>query len=198
VDAARGGRLLLLFACANVANLFLARAEVRHRELAIRVALGESRARIVAATLGESAALGIVGGVTAVPLAWLGVRLLVRFGPRDLPRLDEMSLDFAVLGFGLALSILAGLLFGLLPAWRAALIPPSASLGAGARGASATRDRHLARRGLVVAQIALALTLLIGSGLAARSFQRLADVDPGFEPSDLVSLRLSLPEQRYE
>jgi predicted permease len=189
---------LLLIACANVANLFLARAEVRHRELAIRVALGESRARIVAATLGESAALGIVGGVTAVPLAWLGVRLLVRFGPRDLPRLDEMSLDFAVLGFGLALSILAGLLFGLLPAWRAALIPPSASLGAGARGASATRDRHLARRGLVVAQIALALTLLIGSGLAARSFQRLADVDPGFEPSDLVSLRLSLPEQRYE
>ncbi len=189
---------LLLIACANVANLFLARAEARHRELAIRVALGESRARIVAATLGESAALGIAGGVTAAPLAWLGVRLLVRFGPRDLPRLDEMSLDFAVLGFGLALSILAGLLFGVLPAWRAALIPASASLGAGARGASPTRDRHLARRGLVVAQIALALTLLIGSGLAARSFQRLADVDPGFEPSNLASLRLSLPEQRYE
>ncbi|MEO2196111.1 MAG: ABC transporter permease [bacterium] len=189
---------LLLIACANVANLFLARAEARHRELAIRVALGESRARMVGSSLGESVALGLVGGLTAVPLAWVAVRLLVRFGPRDLPRLDEISVDATVLGFGLTLSIVAGLLFGLLPAWRAALIPASASLGAGARGASATRERHLARHGLVVAQIALALTLLVGSGLAVRSFQRLAAVDPGFDPSDLLSLRLSLPEQRYE
>ena len=189
---------LLLIACANVANLFLARAEARHRELAIRVALGESRTRMIGATLGESAALGIVGGVIAAPLAWLSVRLLVRYGQQDLPRLEEMALDGTVLGFGLAVSIIAGLLFGLLPAWRAALISASASLSSGARGASVTRDRHLARRGLVVVQIALALTLLIGSGLAARSFQRLSQVDPGFESSDLVSMRLSLPEQRYE
>lgn len=189
---------LLLIACANVANLFLVRAEAHHRELAIRVALGESRARIIGATLGESIVLGIVGGLTAAPLSWVAVRLLVRFGPQDLPRLNEISFDATVLGFGLTLSIVAGLLFGLLPAGRAALIPPSACLAEGARGTSATRERHLARRGLVVAQIALALTLLVGSGLATRSFQRLAAVNPGFDPSDLISLRVSLPEQRYE
>lgn len=189
---------LLLIACANVANLFLARAEARHRELAIRVALGESRARMVGATLTESAALGVIGGAIAAPLAWLAVRLLVRYGPQDLPRLEEMTLDGTVIAFGLAVSVVAGLLFGLIPAWRAALIPPSASLSDGARGASSTRDRHLARRGLVVVQIALALTLLIGSGLAARSFQRLSEVNPGFDPSDLISVRLSLPERQYE
>ena len=189
---------LLLIACANVANLFLARAEARHRELAIRVALGESRSRLIGSTLSESVILGMVGGLIATPVAWAAVQLLVRFGPPDLPRLAEISIDATVVGFGLALSIAAGLLFGLLPAWRAARIPTSASLGAGARGGSAARDRHVARRGLVVAQIALALTLLVGSGLAARSFQRLAAVDPGFDPSDLISLRLSLPEQRYE
>ena len=189
---------LLLIACANVANLFLARAEARHREIAIRVALGESRSRLIWSTLRESVVLGLLGGLIAAPLAWVAVRLLVRFGPQDLPRLAEISVDATVAGFGLAFSLGAGVLFGLGPAWRAARIPTSASLGAGARGASATRDRHIARRGLVVAQIALALSLLVGSGLAARSFQRLAAVDPGFNPSDLVSLRLSLPERQYE
>jgi putative ABC transport system permease protein len=189
---------LLLIACANVANLFLARAEARHREFAIRVALGESRRRLIWSTLSESVTLGLLGGLIAAPVAWVAVLLLVRFGPRDLPRLAEISVDATVAGFGLALSLGAGLLFGLLPAWRAARIPASASLGAGARGASATRDRHIVRRGLVVAQIALALTLLVGSGLAARSFQRLAAVDPGFDPSNLISLRLSLPERQYE
>ncbi|MDA1092057.1 MAG: FtsX-like permease family protein [Acidobacteria bacterium] len=148
--------------------------------------------------MSESVSLGMVGGLIAAPVAWVAVRLLVRFGPQDLPRLGETSIDATVIAFGLALSVGAGLLFGLLPAWRAAGIPASASLGAGARRASGTRGRHLARRGLVVAQIALALTLLVGSGLAARSFQRLAAVDPGFDPSDLVSLRLSLPERQYE
>ncbi len=190
--------LLLIIACANVANLFLARSEARHRELAIRIALGESRRRAVTSTLGESVVLGIIGGLAAVPLAYVAVQLLMRFGPQDLPRLSEISLDGTVLGFGLTLSLVAGVLFGLLPAWRAATVPASASLGEGARGSSATRERHVARRVLVVAQIALALTLLVGSGLAARSFQRLSAVDPGFEPSGVLSLRLSLPEQRYE
>jgi predicted permease len=190
--------LLLIIACANVANLFLARSEARHRELAIRIALGESRRRAVTSTLGVSVVLGIIGGLAAVPFAYVAVQLLMRFGPQDLPRLSEISLDGTVLGFGLTLSLVAGVLIGLLPAWRAATVPASASLGEGARGSSATRERHVARRVLVVAQIALALTLLVGSGLAARSFQRLSAVDPGFEPSGVLRVRLSLPEQRYE
>ena len=188
---------LLLIACANVANLFLVRAEARHRELAIRIALGESRAHVVGATLAESLALALVGGLAAVPLAFAATRLLVRFGPQELPRLNEISPDVNVLVFGLALSLVAGLLFGVLPALKAGLIPASASLNEGARGASATRERHFARRALVVAQIALALALLVGSGLAARSFQRLAAVDPGFDPTGVLSLRLALPERRY-
>jgi predicted permease len=189
---------LLLIACANVANLFLARAEARHRELAIRIALGESRTHVIGSTLLESLVLGLAGGLVAMPLALAAVRLLVRFGPQGVPRLSEISLDSTVLAFGFALSLVAGLLFGLLPALRAGAIPASASLSEGARGASATRERHLVRRVLVVAQIALALTLLIGSGLAARSFQRLAAVDPGFDPAQVIRFRLSLPEQRYE
>ena len=189
---------LLLIACANVANLFLARAEARHRELAIRIALGESRAHVIGTTIGESVMLALVGGLVAAPLAFAAVRLLVRFGPLELPRVREIGLDSDVLLFGLALSLVAGLLFGVLPALKASAIPASASLNEGARGASATRERHLTRRVLVVAQIALALTLLVGSGLAARSFQRLASVDAGFDPTGVLSFRLSLPERRYE
>jgi predicted permease len=189
---------LLLIACANVANLFLARAEARHRELAIRIALGESRANVIGTTIGEGVMLALVGGLVAAPLAFAAVRILVRFGPQGLPRLREIAPDANVLLFGLAMSLVAGLLFGVLPALKAGAIPASACLNEGGRGASATRERHLTRRVLVVVQIALALTLLVGSGLAARSFQRLASVDPGFDPTGVLSLRLSLPELRYE
>ena len=190
--------VLLLIACANVANLFLVRAEARHRELAIRISLGESRARVAWSTVAESLLLALAGGLAAAPLAFGAVRLLVRFGPQELPHLDEIALDGTVLLFGLAVSLAAGLLFGTLPALKAAAIPASASLSEGARGASASRERHLTRRVLVVAQIALALTLLVGSGLAARSFQRLSAVDPGFDPARVLTLRLSLPERRYD
>ena len=142
--------------------------------------------------------LGLAGGVVAVPLALTAVRVLIRFGPQDLPRLHEVAVDGTVLTFGLMASLVAGLLFGLLPALRAGAIPAAASLSDGARGATATRDRHLVRRLLVVAQIALALTLLVGSGLTIRSFQRLASVDPGFDPAEVLTFRLSLPEGRYE
>ncbi len=188
---------LLLIACANVANLFLARAEARHRELAIRISLGESRRQVVGSTIAESIVLALLGGLVAAPVALAAVRALVRYGPQELPRLAEIAPDANVLAFGVSLSLLAGLWFGLLPALRAAAIPASASLHEGARGASATRERHLTRRALVVTQIALALTLLVGSGLAARSFQRLSSVDPGFDPRDVLTLRLALPEQRY-
>lgn len=187
---------LLLIACANVANLLLARFEARHREIAIRFALGESRAQLAGSILLESLVLGVSGGFAALPLALLAVRLLVRFGPQELPRLNEISVDGSVLVFGLAVSIIAGLLFGLLPALRAGAIAAS-RLAEGSRGASGGRERHLIRRVLVVAQIALALTLSIGSGLAVRSFQRLASVDPGFDAVEVLTFRLSLPERDY-
>ena len=188
---------LLLIACANVANLFLVRSEARHGETAIRAALGESRGRLAGSVLVESLTLGVAGGLLALPLALLAVRLLVRFGPRELPRLDEISIDAAVLVFGLAVSVVAGLLFGLLPALRAGAVAAAGHLPAGARGASVGRERKVARRGLVVVQIALALTLLVGSGLAVRSFQRLAAVDPGFDPVDVLAFGLALPARDY-
>ena len=188
---------LLLIACANVANLFLVRSEARHGEVAIRAALGESRGRLAASVLVESLTLGVAGGLLALPLALLAVRLLVRFGPQELPRLDEISIDAAVLLFGLAVSVVAGLLFGLLPALRAGAVAAAGHMTAGARGATVGRERQIARRGLVVLQVALALTLLVGSGLAVRSFQRLAAVDPGFDPVDVLTFGLALPARDY-
>ena len=189
---------LLLIACANVANLLLVRSEARRGEAAIRAALGSSRGRLAGAALVESVVLGVAGGIAALPLALLAVRLVVSFGPQALPRLDEISADAAVLAFGLAVSIVAGLLFGVLPALRASAAGATGHMTAGARGASAGRERQLARRGLVVVQIALALTLLVGSGLAVRSFGRLAAVDPGFDPVDVLTFGLALPERDYD
>ena len=189
---------LLLIACANVANLFLVRSEARHGEVAIRAALGESGGRLAGSVLFESLVLGVAGGLLALPLALLAVRLLVAFGPRELPRLDEVSIDAAVLLFGVAVSAAAGFLFGLLPALRAGAVGAAGHMTAGARGSTAGRQRQLARRGLVVVQVALALTLLVGSGLAVRSFQRLAAVDPGFDPVDVLAFGLALPERDYE
>lgn len=186
---------LLLIACANVANLFLARSEARRGEVAVRAALGEGRGRLAGSVLGESLVFGLAGGLAALPLALGAVRLLVRFGPRDLPRLQEISIDGAVLLFGLAVSVAAGLLFGLLPALRAGA---AGRVTAGARGGAAGgRERRFARRGLVVVQIALAVTLLAGSGLAVRSFLRLAAVDPGFDPDGALTFGLALPERDY-
>ena len=189
---------LLLIACANVANLFLVRSEARHGEVAIRAALGESRGRLAGSVLLESLAFGVAGGLLALPLAQLAVRLLVRFGPRELPRLDEISIDGVVLLFGVAVSVVAGLLFGLLPALRASAAAAAGHMTAGARGATVGRERQIARRGLVVLQVALALTLLVGSGLAVRSFQRLAAVDPGFDPADVLAFGLALSARDYE
>ena len=189
---------LLLIACANVANLFLVRSEARHGEVAIRAALGESRGRLAGSVLFESLGFGVAGGLLALPLAELAVRLLLRFGPRELPRLDEISIDTSVLLFGIAVSVVAGLLFGLLPALRAGAVTAAGHMTAGARGATVGRERQLARRGLVVVQVALALILLVGSGLAVRSFQRLAAVDPGFDPGDVLAFGLALPERDYE
>ena len=164
----------------------------------MRAALGESRGRLAGSVLLESLALGVAGGVAAFLVALGAVRLLVRFGPQELPRLDEISIDASVLAFGFVVSVAAGLLFGLLPALRVSAVAASGCMTGVARGATGGRERQLARRGLVVVQIALALTLLVGSGLALRSFQRLASVDPGFDPVDVLTFGVTLPPRDYD
>ncbi len=186
--------LLLLVACANVANLFLVRAEGRQQEVAIRTAMGAGRGHITRQLLSESVALGILGGIGGLGLAYGGTRLLVRFGPETLPRLQEIGVDPAVLIFTLLVSILAGLVFGLFPVMRLRSLELVAALKEGGRGSSTGKERHRARNSLVVAQVALALVLLVGSGLMFRSFQALRSVDPGFErPDEVLSFRVTLP-----
>ena len=190
--------IVLLIACANVANLFLVRAEGRHQEMAVRTALGAGRGQITGQLLLESLLLGIAGGAVGLGLAYGGIRLLVAIGP-DLPRLSEVTLEPVVLGYTLLISVGAGLLFGLFPAIRFGRSHLVGSLKEGGRGGSAGRDRHLARNGLVVAQVALALVLLTGSGLMVRSFQALRSVDPGFDaPEEVLTFRVSIPQAEIE
>ena len=189
--------LLLLIACSNVANLFLVRAEGRQREVAVRTALGASGGDLARFFLLESAALGIMGGALGLFLAWAGTRALVSFGPESLPRLAEIGIDPRVLLFTLAVSLLAGALFGLFPVWKYRKPDMAGGLKEGGRGGSVGRERHRARNTLVVSQMALALVLLVGSGLMLRSFQALRSVDPGFDPHGVLTLRITLPESVY-
>jgi putative ABC transport system permease protein len=188
---------ILLIACANVANLFLVRAEARQRDVAVRNALGATRGDIARLFLSESAALSLAGGGLGLALAAAGVRLLVHLGPQGIPRLEEIGVDGTVLAFTVLLSLLAGVLtggFAFLRYGAPALVP---ALKEGGRGETAGRARHRARNGLVVVQVALALVLLLLSGLMVRSFWHLRGVDPGFDPRGVLSLRLDLPENRY-
>ncbi|HMC76472.1 MAG TPA: ABC transporter permease [Vicinamibacterales bacterium] len=186
--------LVLLIACANVANLLLVRAEGRQQELAIRAALGASRGRIAVELLAESVMLALCGGVIGVALAYAAVRVLVAMAPGSLPRLDDISIDAAVLLFTLAISMVSGLLFGAIPILKYAGPNVASKLRGGGRGASASRERHRARSTLVVIQIALALVLLISSGLMIRTFQALRHVDPGFRnPEQIQTLSLGIP-----
>jgi putative ABC transport system permease protein len=186
--------MVLLIACANVANLFLVRAESRQQELAVRLAVGADWKRIGAQLLSESTLLGIAGGACGVLLACGGIRLLIGLGPAELPRLDEIRIDPLVLLFTLAISLLAGLLFGLFPVIKYARPDLVSALKEGGRASSDGRERHRARNALVVAQVALALVLLVGSGLMIRSFQALRRVQPGFsQPTDVLTLRISIP-----
>jgi putative ABC transport system permease protein len=185
---------VLLIACANVANLFLLRAEGRYREVAVRTALGASRARIAREFLAESVTLAVLGGVLGLALAAGGLRVLQAIGPERLPRLQDVAIDGTVLLVALGVSVLAGALLGLVPILRHAGEAISPALRDGGRGASAGRERVRARSVLVVAQLALALVLLAGSGLMIRSAQALRNVHPGFErPEELLSFRLSIP-----
>lgn len=185
--------MVLLIACANVANLFLVRADGRQQELAVRAALGASRWSIARGLLAEALALGAAGGAVGVGLAWGALRVVRATAPSALPRVEDIGLDPAVLAFALMLSIVASLLFGLVPVARFAT-PRLAALRDGGRSASEGRDRHRTRSALVVAEVSLALVLLVASGLMFRTFHALGQVDPGFvRGEELLTLDLSIP-----
>ena len=186
--------LVLLIACVNVANLLLVRAEARQLELSIRAALGAGRGRIARELLLESVLLGLIGGVLGIAVAAAGLRLLVAIGPANLPRLHEISLDAGSLFFTLLLSLLSGLFFGSIPAWRYARSRVTVSLNAG-RTVSASREHNRSRNILVVAQVAMALVLLVCAVLMIRTFQQLRMVDPGFKDArHLQTLQITIPE----
>ncbi len=191
--------IVLLIACANVANLLLVRAEGRQQELAVRAALGASRGRIAYELLGESVMLGLVGGAVGLGLAYAALRALLALAPANLPRLASIGIDAAVLVFTVAISIAAGFLFGVIPVLKHAGPHVAAGLRGGGRTSSASRERHRARNTLVVVQVALALVLLVGSGLMIRTFLSLRNVNPGFTgPQEVLTLRLFIPETQVK
>ncbi len=183
---------VLLIACANITNLFMVRAEGRRRDLAIRRAVGASRRQLVRLQLAESLIVATVAGGLAILLAAIALPLFLRAAPARIPRLDEVHLDGATILFTAVAALLSGLACGLIPAWRASMAGDLTSLRDGGRGA--TPGRHWLRDGLVVAQTALALLLLIGSGLLVRSFQALRQVDPGYDTRDVFTFQFA-PEQ---
>jgi putative ABC transport system permease protein len=189
---------VLLIACVNVANLLLARAASRESEIAVRTALGANRARLVRQLMTESLILGLAGGALGLLLAVWGVEALIALEPQGIPRLNEVRVDPVVIGFTMALSALTGLLFGVFPAFQSTRGGISSTLKEGGRGALTTRGGARMRTTLVVAEVALAVTLLAGAGLLIRSFSRLASVDPGFQVKPALTFELSLPDSRYE
>ncbi|HVE80185.1 MAG TPA: ABC transporter permease, partial [Gemmatimonadaceae bacterium] len=188
---------VLLIACANVANLLLARAASRSKEVAIRAALGAKRWHVVRQLLTESMLLALGGGVLGLLLAYLGVRTLVALNPTNIPRVDELGVDGRVMAFTLGVALLTGLLFGLVPALQVSRADLHETLKEGGRSAAADRTAGAMRRTLVVAEVALALTLLVGAGLLIRSVARLQGVDPGFDPRNLVTFGVPLPATKY-
>ncbi|MCA1627989.1 MAG: ABC transporter permease [Acidobacteria bacterium] len=189
--------LVLAVACANVANLLLARASVRQRELAVRAALGASRWRVFRQLLTESLLLGVTGGVLGLLLALWGLDLLLAAIPVDLPFWMKFNLDWRVLGFAAGMSLLTSLIFGVAPALQAARIDLNETLKEGGRG-GAGASRHRLRRALVIAEVALSLILLISAGLMTRSFLRLQQVNPGLNAENVLTLRVSLPSAKYD
>lgn len=190
--------LVLLIACANVAHLRLASATSRYREFAIRAALGARRGRVVRQFLTESVLLSLVGGAVGLALAVWVVRALVFLMPKDTPRLEEIRLDYRVVLFTLGTSILTGIVFGLAPAFQAARTNLNDVLKEAGRSGGDTSRRLRLRNLLVISEFALSLVLLIGAGLMVKSLLRLQEVKPGFEPSNLLTMRIALPATKYE
>jgi putative ABC transport system permease protein len=189
--------LVLLIGCANISNLLLARATSRGKEIALRIALGAGRARLIRQLLTESAILGLLGGAAGVLLAYSGVHALILFLPEDVPQIHAIRVDASVLTFALGLSILASFIFGLAPAFFAAGANLQASLKEGTDRSTETGARNFARSSLAVAEIALALVLLVAAGLLVRSFASLTSVNPGFDVTHVVRADIQLPQFQY-
>jgi putative ABC transport system permease protein len=189
--------LVLLIACANVANLLLARAGSRQRELAMRTALGAGRGRLIRQLLTESMLLGVLGGAVGLVLAWWGVKLMPLVGPERYPFLKEISIDPRVLGFTVAATLVTGLLFGAAPALAASRARVYETLKEGGAGTGESLGRNRFRNALVVAEVALALLLMIGASLMMRSLLRLQETRPGFNPEGLLTASISLPMAKY-
>ena len=189
--------LVLLIACANIANLMLARGTARSREMAIRAAMGAARDRIVAQLLTESLLLAVLGGALGLLIAEWGCQVLIRMAPADLLRATAIGLNPVVLLFTLAVSIMVGILFGLAPALEAARKDLAGALKEGGRSSQEASGRQSLRKTLVISEVALAIVLLICSGLLLRSFQKLSEVRPGFDPANVLTAQVSLPRTKY-
>jgi putative ABC transport system permease protein len=189
--------LVLLIACANVANLQLARADVRRREVAVRTALGAGRGQIISQLLTESVLLSIAGAAAGLAVAWAGLQIVVTLRPANLPRLDETTLDGTVLFFTAVLAVVTGILFGLLPALQLSRPDVTNALKDGGRSGTAGRSRQLARRSLVVLQLASSVVLALAAGLLIRSLVELNRIDLGFNPSNVLTAQLQVPATTY-
>jgi len=189
--------VVLLIACANVANLFLVRAETRQREVTLRAALGAGRGDLARFFLAESMILALAGGAVGVVLAAIGVRTFTTMAPVAIPRISEIGIDSRVLGFTLLASLLTGVLFGAVPMLRRQIRDLASSLREGGRSVTTGQGPLSVRNALVVTQVALALVLLVGSGLMMRSFQALRTVDPGFDADGLLAVQVALPGPDY-
>ncbi|MGH9838515.1 MAG: ABC transporter permease [Blastocatellia bacterium] len=189
---------VLLIACVNVANLLLARAAGRQREIAVRAALGASRPRLILQLLTESLLLALIGGVLGSLVAMWSVEALLAFNPVYLPGAERIGVDERVLAFTLLASMVTGVLFGLAPAWRASKVDLTTALKDGARTATESKGSRRLRDALVVAEIALSLVLLAGAALLLHSFWRLRQADPGFDPRSVLTFRVSLSYQKYD
>jgi predicted permease len=188
---------VLLIASMNLASLSLARASTRHREMAIRTAHGATRGRLIRQMTTESLLLAFLGAIVGLLLAWWGINSLLALSPAGMPRLSEVGLDARVLVFTLVVTILSGSFFGILPAVKASKVDLNEELKSGGRSGNDGTGRNRVRSALVVAEIAISLVLLLSAGLLIKSFSRLQEVKPGFEPENLLAVRLSLPRTRY-